>query len=330
MCHYERQTETDMQRLLNTRISRRWVMKAGLAAGIGGVLVDNPLLAAESMAALPLITRPIPSSGERLPVVGLGTNQYSVTAPEEIAARREVLQQFPVLGAKVIDTARGYGDAEVVIGKLVAELGNRDQLFIATKTPNRGDVRPGTGELDEALARLQTNRIDLMQVHSFNAIDQLFPLLKEWKQARKVRYIGVTTSNDEQYPLMINALKTLPLDFIQVDYSLDNRGAADQILPLAKDKGVGVLVNMPLGGRRSSLLPKLADKPLPDWAHEIDVTSWAQLLLKYAISHPATTVAITGTTKLAHLRDNQLAARGKLPDTAMRKRIEQFWDALPA
>lgn len=306
-------------------MTRRSVVKAGAAAAVGLALRDGSLFAAEASA---VITRPIPSTGERLPVIGLGTNAYGVSAPEEIAARREVLQQFPVLGARVVDTARGYGESEVVIGKLVAELGNRDQLFLATKTPVRGDLKPGNGELDEALARLQTNRIDLLQIHNFHGIDALFPLLREWKQAGKVRYIGVTTSTDDQYPQMIQALKTLPLDFIQVDYSIDNRGAADEVLPLAKDKGVAVLVNMPLGGRRGSLMSRLAGKPLPAWAPEIDVTSWAQLLLKYAVSHPVVTAAIPGTTKVSHLRDNQLAARGKLPDAAERKRIEQLWETV--
>jgi len=275
-----------------------------------------------------LITKAIPSTGERLPVIGLGTNAFSVTEPEEVAARKEVLQNFPKLGARVVDTARGYGEAEVVIGKLVAELGNRDQLFIATKTTARGEPKPGHGELEEAFARLQTQRIDLLQVHNFNGIDQLFPLMKEWKQAGKIRYIGVTTSTDEQYPQMLNALKTLPLDFIQVDYSIENRGAGDEILPLAKDKAVAVLGNVPLGGRRGSLLSKVSGKPLPPWASDIDVTSWPQLLLKYNVSHPAITAVIPGTTKLTHLRDNQLAARGRLPDAAMRKKIEQYWESV--
>jgi aryl-alcohol dehydrogenase-like predicted oxidoreductase len=313
---------------MNRPLSRRTLVKGSLAAGISMAIPHAALFAADGGEELPLITRPIPATGEQLPVVGLGTNAYGVAAPEEIAARREVLQSLPQLGVKVIDTARGYGDSELVIGKLLTELGNRDRVFLATKTPNRGDVKPGNAELEETLARLQTNRIDLLQIHSFHAIDQLFPLLKEWKQAGKVRYIGVTTSNDEQYPLMINALKTLPLDFIQVDYSIENRGAGDEILPLAKDKGVAVLGNVPLGGRRGNLLPKVAGKPLPDLAAEIDVTSWAQLLLKYNISHPAMTVVIPGTTKLAHLRDNQLAARGRLPDAEMRKRIEEIWEQI--
>jgi aryl-alcohol dehydrogenase-like predicted oxidoreductase len=298
------------------------VIKGGLAAGIGCALGTPSAFAAE----LPLITKPIPSTGEKLPVIGLGTNAYGVTAPEDIAARREVLQYFPELGAKLVDTARAYAESEAVIGKLVAELSIRDKLFVATKTPIRGDIKPGDGELEEAFARLQVKHLDLLQIHNFHGIDQLFPLFREWKQAGKVRYIGVTTSSDDQYPQMINALNTLPLDFIQVDYSIDNRGAADEILPLAQDKGVAVLCNMPLGGRRDgNLLRKLADKPLPDWAAEIDAASWAQLLLKYNISHPAVTAVIPGTTRLAHLRDNQLAGRGRLPDAAMRRRMEEFW-----
>lgn len=315
-----------MNSILHKRISRRSVMKSGIAAGMGVALTGSAAFAAD--AALPLITKPIPSTGEKLPVVGLGTNAYSVTAPEDIAVRREVLQHFPELGAKVVDTARGYGDSEVVIGKLVAELGNRDKLFIATKTPIRGDIKPGAGELEEAFARLQTHRIDLLQIHNFHGIDQLFPLFKEWKQAGKVRYIGVTTSTDDQYPQILDALKKLPLDFIQVDYSIENRSAGEAILPLALDKGVAVLGNVPLGGRRGNLLSKVAGKPLPAWAAEIDVTSWAQLLLKYNVSHPAITAVIPGTTKLSHLRDNQLAARGRLPDAATRKRIEQLWETI--
>lgn len=321
-----------MHPLFPSTISRRRVMKGGLATALGvafgASFTDSLLQAAATASTLPLITKPIPATGERLPVVGLGTNAYGVTAPEEIAARKEVLQRFPELGAKVVDTARGYGDSEIVIGKLLAELGTRESIFLATKTPMRGDVKPGAGELEEALNRLQTKRIDLFQIHNFHAIDQLFPLLREWKQAGKVRYIGVTTSSNDQYPQLADAIRKLPLDFIQVDYSIDNRDADNEILPLAKDKGLAVLGNVPLGGRRGSVLTKVGDKPLPPWAADIDVSSWAQLLLKYNVSHPALTAVIPGTTKLSHLIDNQLAARGRLPDAAMRKRIEQYWESV--
>ena len=315
-----------MSSILTTRLSRRSVVNQGLTAGVSLALAASVWPAwAREVAALPLITKAIPSSGEKLPVIGLGTNAYSVEAADEIAARREVLQHFPQLGAKVIDTARGYGESEVVIGNLLAELGNRDKIFLATKTPIRGDIQPGNGELETALKRLQTNKLDLIQIHNFHAIDELFPRFKEWKAAGKVRYIGVTTSTDEQYPQMKNALNTLPLDFIQVDYSIDNRGAADEILPLALEKGVAVLINVPLGGRRGNVLSRLADKPLPAFAAEFGATSWAQLLLKYNISHPAVTAVIPGTTKRSHLEDNQLAGRGRLLTAAERKKIEEVW-----
>jgi aryl-alcohol dehydrogenase-like predicted oxidoreductase len=279
----------------------------------------------QSGGNLPAITKAIPSTGEQLPVVGLGTNQYSVTSAEDLAARREVLENFPKLGAKVVDTARGYGESEVVIGKLLKEIGNRDQIFLATKTAIRGEVAPGDGELEQSLQRLQTSRIDLLQVHNFNGIDALLPKFLEWKQAKKVRYIGITTSTDDQYPQMLDAMNKHKLDFIQVDYSIDNRGAEEKILPLAKEKGIAVLVNVPLGGRRGSVLSKVQGKPLPAWAADYDVTSWAQLFLKYNISHPAVTAVIPGTTKITHLKDNQLAGRGRLPDAAGRKKIEELW-----
>lgn len=324
---------------MSSGVSRRSVIQGGLAAGVG-LAVSGPFLATGAGAAelagnqnqgggnLPGITKPIPSTGEMLPVVGLGTNQYSVSTPEEILARREVLQHFPQLGAKVIDTARAYGESEVVIGNLIEEIGNRDKIFLATKTPIRGEIAAGNGELELALKRLATDRIDLLQIHNFHGIDTLFPRLLEWKQAKKIRYVGITTSTDDHYPQMLDAMNKLKLDFIQVDYSIENRGAEEKILPLARDKGIAVLINVPLGGRRGSLLTKVAGKPLPAWAADYDVTSWAQLLLKYNISHPAVTVVIPGTTKLAHLKDNQLAGRGRLPDAAGRKKIEEFWATL--
>lgn len=320
---------------MSSRVSRRSVVQGGLAAGVGlamsghwpgaAAAADLAGKQAEHGGNLPVLAKAIPSTGEMLPVVGLGTNQYSVAEPQEILARREVLQNLPTLGAKVIDTARAYGESEVVVGNLLEELGNRDQIFLATKTPIRGDIAAGAGELDLALRRLQTDRIDLLQIHNFHGIETLLPRFAEWKQAQKIRYIGITTSTDAQYPQMLDAMNRWKLDFIQVDYSIDNRGAEEKILPLARDKGIAVLINVPLGGRRGNVLAKVAGKPLPAWAADYDVTSWAQLFLKYNISHPAVTAVIPGTTKLAHLRDNQLAGRGRLPDAAGRKKIEQFW-----
>lgn len=307
-------------------LTRRAILQGGFAMTVG-----LTCSAAYSAAAMPEslagITKAIPATGEKLPVVGIGTNQYSVSAPLDIALRRAVLRELPNLGGKVVDTAWAYGDAELVIGKLVQELANRERLFIATKTPLRGDLPSGTGVIEQALSRLRTSRIDLLQIHNFYGIEQLFPVLLEAKEAGKVRYVGVTTSSGEQHPLLREALQKRRLDFIQVDYSIEDRRAED-ILQLAQDKGVAVLINVPLGGRGGSLLAKVKDKPLPQWAVEIDVHSWVQLLLKYTIAHPAVTAVIPGTTKLEHLRDNQLAGRGRLPDAALRRRIEELWSTV--
>ncbi len=305
-------------------LSRRAAVAGAIAGGFSLALGSRLALAATNASSLPPITKTIPSSGEKLPVVGIGTNQYSVTAPDEIAARREVLEHLPRLGGKVVDTAWRYGDSEIVIGNLVKQLGNRDKLFIATKTPTPGEGPSGAAALEEGFKRLQMQKIDLVQIHSFRGLEELFPLLVDAKKAGKIRYIGVTTSTDQQYPQMVEALQKRPLDFIQVDYSIENQGA-ERILQLAKDKGVAVLINVPLGGRGAGLLSKAKGKPLPPWAAEIDAATWPQLLLKYAIAHPAVTAVIPGTTKLAHLEDNQLAGRGRLPDAAFRKKIEQYW-----
>jgi aryl-alcohol dehydrogenase-like predicted oxidoreductase len=313
-----------MDALFDTAISRRTLMQGSLAAGAG--LALGGLAPAFAQGAP--ITKPIPSTGERLPVIGIGTNAFGVTDAADIAARKEVLRQLPLLGGKVIDTARGYGRSEEVIGQLLAELGNRDALFLATKTPMSGNPAEGKALLDESFRRLRTKRIDLLQIHNFHGLEELLPLFAEYKQAKRIRYIGITTSTPDQYPQMLAAMNRHKLDFIQVDYSIDSRESADRILPLAQEKGIAVLNNMPLGGRRGSLIPKLAHVPLPDFVKEHGVTSWPQLLLKYNISHPAITAAIPGTTKVSHLRDNQQAGRGRLFDAATRKRIEAHWATL--
>lgn len=303
-------------------ISRRTMMQGSAAAGAALMLDAGQAIAATA----PAITKPIPSSGERLPVIGIGTNAFGVTDPADIASRKAVLDELPRLGGKVVDTARGYGESEVVIGRLIGQLGNRDRLFLATKTPMRGEASKAA--VDESFKRLGTDRIDLFEVHNFHELDGFLPILNEYKQAKKIRYVGVTCSTDDQYPLMIAAMGRHRLDFIQVDYSIDNRGSDERILPMARDKGIAVLNNMPLGGRRGSLMPKLAGKPLPGFVKDHGVTSWAQLLLKYNVSHPAITAAIPGTTRATHLRDNQQAGRGRLFDAATRKRIEDHWATL--
>jgi aryl-alcohol dehydrogenase-like predicted oxidoreductase len=308
-------------------ISRRDALRMGVGAGIALALPPRlgDLLAQGEQRTAPLIERAIPSSGEKIPVVGIGTaRRYDVGAtPEELAPLREVLRRFPELGGKVIDTSPNYGRAESVSGELVRELGNRQRLFIATKTAVRsGDPQEATAQLEESLRRFGTDKIDLLQVHNLTSVDRMLPLLREWKAAGRVRYVGVTTSFDGQYAALEALMRAERLDAIQVDYAVDNRNAAERILPLAAERGMAVLVNLPFG--RTRVFQNVQGRPLPDWAKEIDATSWAQIFLKYILGHPAVTCVIPGTAKMEYLTDNLGAARGRLPDEAMRRRIEAF------
>jgi aryl-alcohol dehydrogenase-like predicted oxidoreductase len=309
-------------------ISRRRVIQAGVAAGVALAMGQSFAAAASS---LPLITKAIPSTGEKLPVVGTGTNAYGVTSAEDLAELKRVLTAMPQLGGTVIDSARGYGTSEEVIGKLLADIGNRDKFFLATKTPMNGDMSGGKAVLDVSFRQLQVSRIDLMQIHNLHGMNELMPHLKEYKAAGKIRYIGMSTSTDGQYEGIMQAIRTHKPDFVQVDYSVGNRGAADNVLPLAQEMGLGVLINVPFGGRGRSFFPRVAGKAVPDWAaKEFDATTWAQFFLKYIVSHPAVTAAIPGTTSMAFLEDNQAGGRGRLPNAAQRKKMEEYWDALPS
>lgn len=308
--------------------SRRALIKSGVYATVG-FAVARAGIAQGADKGLPLITKTVPSTKEKLPVIGIGTNNFGVSAPEELAARRDVLKMLPELGGAIVDTAQAYGTSEQVIGEAVAGLGNRSKLFIATKTPLAGNVSDAKTTLEKSFASLRTDKIDLLQIHNVHGIDELLPLYKDYKKAGKIRYIGVTTSVDSQYSALIEAMKKYDFDFVQVDYSMQDRSAEKEVFPVAKDRGMGVLVNMPLGGRRgNNLMQQVAGKELPKWAAEIDVSSWAQFFLKYDISHPVVTAAIPGTTKVSHLEDNQKAGRGRVPDAAMRERMEKHWESI--
>jgi aryl-alcohol dehydrogenase-like predicted oxidoreductase len=306
-----------------SRLSRRDALGGALALG-AGALLSTPAWGASS-PALPLITKVIPSTGERLPAIGLGTDKFELDERDPILAEIQRMQQ---LGGTVIDTAAAYGDSETLIGEALA--GSRERMFIATKLTEsgggfRGGGVGGQASFERSLLRLRTTKIDLLQVHNLDGVDALLPLMQQWKQAGKIRYLGITTSRVSQHEQMIGYLRKYPLDFIQVDYSLDNRDAAKTVLPLAQERHVAVLANVPFGF--GSLLRQAQARKLPAWAADIDVTSWGEFLLKYVISHPAVTCAIPGSTQVAHLTDNQGAARGRLPDEAMRRRMEQFWDS---
>ena len=308
----------------HSRLSRRALVTGTLASGAALLLPRRPHAAT---AGLPLITKAIPSTGEKLPAVGLGTDQFDNAEEQAVQAEIRRMQQ---LGGTVIDTAAAYGDSESMIGEALAASGLRGRMFIATKLTlsGRGFLGQGVGgaaSFERSLARLKTSRVDLLQVHNLDGVDELIPQLRAWKAAGRIRYYGITTSRVSQHAQMIEYLRKYPLDFVQVDYSLDNRDAAATLLPLAQDRRVAVLANIPFGFGR--VLRQAGSRRLPAWAADIDVTSWAQFLLKYVISHPAVTCAIPGSTKVEHLEDNQGAARGRLPDATMRRRMEQYWDS---
>jgi aryl-alcohol dehydrogenase-like predicted oxidoreductase len=304
-------------------LSRREALCAGLSACLGAGYLRLSQ-AADSPGAKPLITKTVPSSGEKIPAIGLGTDSFQASESEAIRAEIERMNQ---LGGSVIDTAAAYGDSEALIGDALGALHIRDRMFLATKLTAGGffgSEGGGEASFHRSLERLKTQRIDLLQVHNLNGVDSLMPLLQQWKKAGQIRYLGVTTSRVSQHGDIVEAMRKYPLDFIQVDYSIANRDAAASVFPVALERRVAVLANLPLA--RAALIGQAGERKLPDWAADIDVSDWSQFFLKYVISHPAVTCAIPGSTKVAHLEDNQAAARGRLPDAAMRLKMEKFWD----
>ncbi|MDH3620723.1 MAG: aldo/keto reductase [Gammaproteobacteria bacterium] len=303
-------------------ITRREFNKAGLGALSLAAIGGNAFAGPEHM-----IRKAVPSSGEELPIIGLGTNRYGVgDDAEKRAVLRAALERFHSLGGTVIDTAPMYRSSEAVLGDLIADLGIRDDLFIATKVDKDGGGAATHAQVEESMRRLHTHELELLQVHNLIAWKEALPVLREWKQEGKVRYIGITTSRARQYEEFEKVIAREKLDFIQINYSLEQREAAERILPLAADRGVGVIINRAFGGGR--IFEKVGALPLPDWAREFGCESWAQFLLKYAIGHPAATLSIPGMTKLRHVDDNFGAAHGRLPSADERKRQEAFFDAL--
>lgn len=306
-------------------ISRRDALKAGAGAAMA---MGSGLRAGELLAQSDeLLMRPIPAGGEMIPAVGIGTNRYGVETEEARAPLRDTMARFVELGGSVMDTAAIYGSSEVVIGELAAELGIREALFLVTKTDIRGQIQGEEG-LERAMRRLQTDVIDGMLVHNFTNLETELPVMREWQEAGRIRYIGASTSSNDQHDQMERLLRNEDVQLVQFNYSLGDRAAADRLLPLAADRGVAVMINVPFGGGRDSLFDAVEGLELPEWAAEFDCSSWAQFFLKYILSHPAVTVAIPGTRSVRHVNDNIGAARGRLPDAAQRRRQEQFFDGL--
>ena len=303
-------------------LTRRKFNRAVLAASAALLAGQRSVLAGPSE----IIRRPIPSSGEMIPIVGLGTNRYGVgDAPEARAPLEAALARFHELGGTLIDTAPSYRSSERVLGDLMTKLGIGDELFVATKI-DRQDPADVHSQINESRRKLQTETFDLVQVHNVRYWRSSIPVLREWKQEGKVRYIGITTSRTSQYADLEEAMNSEDMDFVQLDYSLEQRLAAERLLPLAADRGMAVIVNRAFGGGR--IFKAVGAQPLPDWAGELGIASWAQFLLKYALAHPAATVAIPGMTKVRHVDDNIAAGHGPMPDATQRRRMEAVFDAL--
>lgn len=301
-------------------ISRRNLLKS--AAGIAtGATLPRHLLAQNA-----LNTTTIPSSGQQIPSVGMGCRNYRGSMDSgEMTAFRETFAAFHKGGGKVIDTSPNYGNSEEIIGRIMNEQGIRDDLWLATKV-DREDAASGIERIENSFDLLGGESFELMQVHNLRGVDIQLRTMRELKEQGRLRYIGVTTSNDRQYEEMESVLAEHQLDFVQVDYSLGNRNASNRLLPLAQDRGIAVLVNLPFG--RGRLFNAVGDRPLPDWAADIDATSWAQVFLKYVMSHSSGAIPIPGTTKPYHAEDNLNAARGRLPDATLRAEMEAFIDPL--
>ncbi|MFL6584834.1 MAG: aldo/keto reductase [Chthoniobacterales bacterium] len=269
-----------------------------------------------------MLTRAIPSSGEKLPVVGLGT--WQVFDVGGSAGQRqpveEVLSEFVKLGGRLIDSSPMYGRSEEVVGDLNAKLNLRDSLFLATKVWTRGR-QAGIDSMERSFTRMQATRMDLMQVHNLVDVATQLATLRAWKEQGRVRYIGITHYNSGAYAEVERVLRSEHLDFLQINYSLGEREADQRVLPLAQERGLAVIVNRPFGG---DLLRRLRDAPLPDYAREFDCTSWPQFLLKWIVAHPAVTSVIPGTNKVPHLRENMSAGTGRLPDAEMRGRMAEM------
>jgi diketogulonate reductase-like aldo/keto reductase len=293
-----------------------------IGATAGGLLlpIERGQAKVESSA---MLTRTIPSTGEKLPVIGLGTWQaFDVDLTSDNRRQLEdVLSLFVKLGGRVIDTSPMYGHAEEVIGELTTALHMQDKLFLATKVWTRGKEN-GIKSMERSMALLRAKRIDLMQVHNLVDVQTQLATLREWKEQGRIRYLGITHYESGAFADVEKIMRSDKLDFVQINYSLMEREAEERLLPLAKERGIAVIVNRPFGG--GDLFSRTRSKPLPDWASEFDCNSWAQFLLKWIVANPAVTCAIPATDKPHHLEDNMRAGIGRLPDQGTRKRMMEL------
>jgi len=304
-------------------ISRRTFI-GSLAAALAAVSFAPPGLRA---AERDLIRKTIPGTGETLPVIGLGTSRTLDVSgdPAALSGLAEVLQAFFDHGGELIDSSPMYGSAEQVLGELLNRVGRRDKLFAATKVWTDGE-QAGIRQMEDSRQKWGITRFDLMQIHNLRDWRIHLKTLQSWKAEGKIRYTGITTSHGRFHRELEEILRSEPLDFVQLSYNIEDRTVEKRLLPLAADRGMAVLVNRPY--QRGDLFRRVKGKELPGWAAEFDCTSWGHFFLKFIVSHPAVTCVIPATSKVHHLRDNMAAGFGRLPDTAMRKRMADYFASL--
>jgi diketogulonate reductase-like aldo/keto reductase len=312
---------------LSDQMTRREATKLIGASAAGLLLPVRALHAQDKSESSTMLTRPIPSSDEKLPVIGLGTSRtFDVDLTSDTRRQlEEVLSLFVKFGGRVIDSSPMYGRAEDVIGDLTTALKIQQKLFLATKVWTRGKEN-GINSMERSMARLRTKRIDLMQVHNLVDVHTHLATLREWKEQGHIRYLGITHYESGSFDEVEKIMRNEKLDFVQINYSLMEREAEERLLPLAQERGIALIINRPFGG--GDLFERARAKQLPDWAAEIDCRSWAQFFLKWIIAHPAVTCAIPATDKPRHLEDNMQGGIGRLPDAKMRQRMVEIASSL--
>jgi len=317
-------TPLDMTIRKLNQMTRR---EAARLIGASAAGLALPITTRATSESSTMLTRTVPSSGEKLPVIGVGTwRTFDVDLTTDNRKQLAgVLSLFVKLGGRVIDSSPMYGRAEEVIGDLVQTLGIRDKVFLATKVWTRGKEN-GIKSMERSMALLRTKQIDLMQVHNLLDVQTHLATLREWKEQGRIRYLGITHYEVGAFPDVEKIMRSEKLDFVQINYSLMERDAEARVLWLAQERGVAVIVNRPFGA--GDLFDKVRSKPLPDWAAEFDCHSWAQFFLKWIVAHPAVTCAIPATDKPRHLEDNLQGGVGRLPDENMRRRMVELVSSL--
>jgi aryl-alcohol dehydrogenase-like predicted oxidoreductase len=329
-----RDTPQTGERIMKRREWLGFTLGAGAALALPGCRSRLDDAAAQVLDSGNLLTRPIPSSGERVPMVGLGSSATfaQVARSEDVTALRDVMRTMAELGGTVFDTAPSYGASEEVSGRIAQELGITDDIFWATKVNvarggGAADPAEARAQIETSFERLRTPRIDLIQVHNLGDVPVQLGILKELKAQDRVRYIGVTTTSQQQYGRLEEVMRNEPIDFIGIDYAIDNRNVEETILPLAQQRNIAVMVYLPFG--RTRLWNRVSGRDVPEWASEFDANSWAQFFLKFVAAHPAVTVITPATSQPRNMADNMGAAMGRLPDEETRRRMIEVVDALP-